>query len=539
MLMSRGQKSKKNSMKGGWKKQNPDIVENSESGSDEEDSSESGKSESDVDETTAEDGQPNNNQDVSTTEPAAEDPSLLTLTSENCRTEETTTNQPDTDLYINTSCPSCNCQTNQSFEQVPPRQISKDRFYLKLDQEGSYQCVATGLIFEVTGKVDIVYSILSWYKYDTFLDEKWKICGPLFEVKTDPAILEGENDPAILEVKNDAAMLKSIYFPHSLCLADRSADIKFGILHIKDKKHIIEPAVDHSTTHVHWNVSSLSPVGPICNTSSENIQHHGVVLIYKIINSYPSLLFHVYMATNNHSVIKDIGKAEKYSKHKSIKIDKPPQCNKKLITGKTYRLLSDPQAEITPGEIEFEDIAALKCKGYFEVFLEQPGDFQLTLMDIDSGETMWSSKLRECDWAHHDQNEQGKPRDTNKNRRRKSGIENIMEENSSKRLRGNDTTDGPPCNKNNIITEKQLMQFAEKLGSNWQIFAISCLDLQSQDIDKIKDQNAPPTMQIFYMLQKWKNKESDNATPSNLREKLIGANIDPDARNLLEGFCNP
>ncbi|XP_043558018.1 uncharacterized protein si:dkeyp-97b10.3 isoform X1 [Chiloscyllium plagiosum] len=509
------------------KEQNPDIVENSESGSDDEGSSESGKSESehrssdsseaelDANETTAEDGQPNNNP-----EQAADDPSLPRLPPENCRTEETTTNPSDTDLYVKPSCPSCNCQTNQNFEQVPPRQISKDRFCMKLDHEGSYQCVATGLVFEVTGKVDIIYSILSWYKYDTFLKEKWKLCGPLFEVKSDPALL------------------KSIYFPHSLCLSDHSADLQFGILHIKDKKPKIEPVVDHSTTHVHWNVSSLSPVGPICNTPSDVIQHHGVVLIYKIINSYQSLLFHVYMATNNHSVIKDITKAEKYSKQKSVKIDKPTPCHKKLITGKTYRLLSNPQADITPGEIAFEDMTPLKCKGYFEVFLEQPEDFQLTLMDVDSGETMWTSKLRECDWAHHDQDEQGKPRDFNKNRRRKSSNDNIMEESSSKRSRWNDTIDGPPCNKNNTITEKQLMQFAEKLGSNWQVFAISCLDLQSQDIDKIKDQNASPTMQIFYMLQKWKNNESGNATPSNLRKKLIDANIEPEARILLEGFCN-
>ncbi|XP_078058679.1 uncharacterized protein LOC144483974 [Mustelus asterias] len=511
------------------KEENPDNVENSESGSDDEGSSVSEKSgsenggsdssetELDADERTAEDGQPNDNP---ATEHAADGPYLQSPASGACSTEETTVNPPDSDLYVKPSCLFCHCQTNQNFEQVTPRQISKERFCLKLDHEGSYQCVATGLIFEVTDKVDIIYSILSWYKYDTFLEKKWKLCGPLFDVKSDPALL------------------KSIYFPHSLCLADQSPDLQFGILHIKNKKPEIEPTTDHSTTHVQWNVSSLSPVGPIFQTSSDDIQHHGVVLIYKVIHNRQSLLFHVYMAANNDSVIKDITKAEKHSKQKSVKIDKPTPCHKKLIIGKTYRLLSDPQAEIIPGEIEFLDMTPLKCKSYFEVFLEQPEDLQLTLMDIDSSETMWTSKLRECDWANHDQNGEGKSRDINKNRRRKSSNDCSMEENSSKRPRWNDATDGLTRNKNNIITEKQLMKFAEKVGSNWQVFAISCLDLQSQDIEKIKEQKEPPTVQIFKMLQVWKNKEVDNATPSNLRGKLTDANIEPEARILLEGFCN-
>ncbi|XP_078419889.1 uncharacterized protein LOC144693761 isoform X1 [Cetorhinus maximus] len=507
------------------KEEYPDNIENSESGSDYEGSSASEKSESgsdssetelDADEKTAGGGQPKDNP-----EQAADGPHLQSPAPGDCSTEETTAkNPPDSGLYVEPSCPNCNCQTNQNFEQVTPRQISKERFCLKLDHEGTYQCVATGLVFEVTDKADIIYTILSWYKYDTFLGKDWKLCGPLFDVKSDPALL------------------KSIYFPHSLCLADHLSDLQFGILHIKNKKPEIEPTTDHSTTHVQWKVSSLSPVGPIFQTSSEGIQHHGVVLIYKVINNLQSLLFHVYMAANNDSVIKDITKAEKHSKQKSVKIDKPTPCHKKLIIGKIYRLLSDPQAEIIPGDIEFIDMTPLKCKSYFEVFLEQAEDLQLTLKDIDSGETMWTSKLRECDWANHEQNDQGKPRDINKNRRRKSSSDCFPEGNSSKRLRWNDTTDGQTCNKNNIITEKQLMQFAAKLGSNWQVFAISCLDLQSQDIEKIKDKNADPTIQIFQMLQTWKTKELNNATPSNLWKKLIDANIEPEARILLEGFCN-
>lgn len=78
----------------------------------------------------------------------------------------------------------------------------------------------------------------------------------------------------------------------------------FSVLHIKDNRPLIEPTVDHSGSHVKWNVSSLSPVGPIIQTR-QPVEHHGVVLVYKQLgcdnNNYS---FHVYLATNSSSDIK-------------------------------------------------------------------------------------------------------------------------------------------------------------------------------------------------------------------------------------------
>ncbi|XP_078266190.1 NACHT, LRR and PYD domains-containing protein 1a allele 5 isoform X2 [Rhinoraja longicauda] len=468
------------------KEENADVVENAEPVSDDESSSESEKVESDYDTSEA---------DLDPGTEDTEDPQLL--------------NQ-EPGLYIKSPCPCCDTHKNENFEQVTPRHISEERFCLKLEHEGSYQCVATGLVFEVTDKVDIIYSILSWCKYDTFLKDNWKLCGPLFDVKSDPA------------------RIKSIHFPHSLCLANSSPDLNFKILHIKDKEAEIESATEHSTSHVQWNVSSLSPVGPIFQTTSQDVQHHCAVLIYKVMNGHQSLLFHVYIAANNDSVIKDIAKAEKYTKLKSVKIDKPTACCKKLTSGKTYRLLSEPSAEIIPEEVEFVDMTLFKCKSFFEVYLEHGEDLQLKLMDKESDEVIWTSKLRECDWASNMQIEPGKQRE---NRRRKSNGEILVEDTNVKKLRMDNTAD-------NYISDKQLMLLAEKLGSNWQIFAISCLDLKYQDVVKIKNENEILTMQTFTMLQTWKNKESNNATPSNLYTKLLQAEIACDARIILEGFCN-
>lgn len=77
----------------------------------------------------------------------------------------------------------------------------------------------------------------------------------------------------------------------------------FSVLHIKNKRPLIEPTADHSGSHVKWNVTSLSPVGPIMQTT-QPVEHHGVVLLYKKRgknnNSYS---FHVYLAPNSRSEI--------------------------------------------------------------------------------------------------------------------------------------------------------------------------------------------------------------------------------------------
>lgn len=82
--------------------------------------------------------------------------------------------------------------------------------------------------------------------------------------------------------------------------------MKFSVLHVKNSRPLIEPTADHSGSHIKWNVTSLSPVGPIVQ-ASRPVEHHGVVLVYKQQggngnNNHHS--FHVYLATNNLSDIK-------------------------------------------------------------------------------------------------------------------------------------------------------------------------------------------------------------------------------------------
>lgn len=42
------------------------------------------------------------------------------------------------------------------------------------------------------------------------------------------------------------------------------------------------------------------------------------------------------------------------------------------------------------------DGSLLKLKSYIEVYLEQPMEFKLLLVEMDSDEIVWKAKLREC-----------------------------------------------------------------------------------------------------------------------------------------------
>ncbi|XP_038602695.1 caspase recruitment domain-containing protein 8 isoform X1 [Tachyglossus aculeatus] len=423
----------------------------------------------------------------------------------NCRESEFENSPPH--------CTHCRTENNQN-EKVTPRQISRGQFLLKLNSEGTYQCTETGLIFEVKKKVDIKYCLLSWSKFSEYVKKPWIVGGPIFDVKCDPFTLN------------------SIQFPHSLCLGYHESNMTFKVLHIKGSGAAIEPTVDHSTTHVKWNVSSLSPVGPVIQ-SADTVFHHGAVILYKVIDNHPSLSFRVYVATNNDSFIKDIAKTIKQSTKKFMKIDKPPVCLKLLENEKKYRLISEPEAEITPEEIQFVDGSLLKLKSYIEVFLEQPVDFKLSLVELDSGEIVWKAKLRECDWAQLDQNQNIQRNSTNSNRRRKMDSTLHEEISLSKKVKWTDVSDG--VKREAILNDAQLMNLAKTIGKEWVEIAIANLALEMCDIDKIQEKKEEVTVCKFRMLKKWQEKEQKNATAQNLFNCLKDV-ATVEVHNVLKGF---
>lgn len=402
-------------------------------------------------------------------------------------------------------------------ELVTPHRMSKGRFQLQLEGEGTYECSVTGLVFEASERVLVRYSILSWSKFGSFLPHSWKFAGPIFNVDT---------------VNKDASVLTSIQFPHSICLAHPEEDLTFSVLHIKDNHPLIEPTADHSGSHVKWNVTSLSPVGPIIQKTG-SVEHHGVVLVYKQLGSDPNnYSFHVYLATNSASDIKDIAKQVRGYKNRYIKIDKPPTC--KLDEG-TYRLVSEPEGDIKPEELKFT-LAVTKMKGYFEAFFEERPPFKLSLIEINTDETVWSATIREGDCVD---NSETKPRKRTYSGRQRSSSPS-EEENVSKRPKWQDESDGVKAGKTQgqDLSEKQLLLVAHQLGTEWKQVAIF-LGLESKYVDQIQDRENCVNMQKLKMLVEWKKRHSGKATAYHLLDSLKDLNSLPnEVRQMLKGMMD-
>ncbi|XP_026561618.1 NACHT, LRR and PYD domains-containing protein 1b allele 3-like isoform X2 [Pseudonaja textilis] len=412
-------------------------------------------------------------------------------------------------VNIQQCCKHCIIQKKQH-EQVTPRRFLKGQFCLKLDGEGTFECTETGLIFEVTRSVTIEYSVLSWTKYAAYVKEPWIVVGPIFDIKC------------------TSSALTSIQFPHTLCLNDHLSEKAFKVFHFKKNGPEFEGSIDHSTTHVKWHVSSLSPVGPVIERY-DPVYYHGVVILYKVINNHPSLKFRVYIATNNNSFIKDISKTVRRSLNKFIKIEKPP-CHKLLQNGKKYRLTSDPEADITPEEIQFGDDSTLAEKPFFEVYLEQPMELMLSLVDLESEEVVWKAKLRESDWTLHNQNNNEQEKSLNCAGKRKATTKLEL---CCKRQKMADITDG--TNSNHLLTDHQLMILAMKMGKDWKVIGIGCLKLTLQDIEQIEAKEEDVNMYKCMMLRKWRDSEQNNGTAHNLYKCLDGQ-VSHELLELLKGF---
>ncbi|CAL8333207.1 unnamed protein product [Boreogadus saida] len=258
------------------------------------------------------------------------------------------------EMHFKSHCEKCKpAQQSSEYEKITPSKISKWSFEVQLEGEGTYECSATGLVFEVSEQALVRYSVLSWFQFSEFLKASWRPAGSVWNVDV---------------VDKDPSVLKFIHFPHSLCLAEPEHELSFSVLHVKDRHANIETTVDFTASHVKWRVSSLSPVGLII-PSSLQVKHHALVLIYKerIKSKKKISIFHVFLASNDGSEIQAI-EEQVLSSHKIlIKMYKSAACR---LGEKFHCLTSEPKGQIEPP----------------------------FLKDSDCDEPLWSATIREEDW---------------------------------------------------------------------------------------------------------------------------------------------
>ncbi|CAL8349327.1 unnamed protein product [Arctogadus glacialis] len=289
------------------------------------------------------------------------------------------------EMHFKSHCEECKAaQQSPEYEKVTPTQISKWSFQVQLKGKGTYECSATGLVFEVSEQALVRYSVLSWFKFAEFLKDSWRPAGSIYDVDV---------------VNKDPSVLKFIHFPHSLCLAEPVRELRFSVLHVKGSHDSIESTVDFTESHVKWRVSSLSRVGLII-PSSLPAKHHGAVLVYKEGNH--KYFFQVYLGVNSKSEIKAIEEQVNKSRKKCIRIYKPAPCNSPLVAGKNYHLTSEPEGKVEPSELNFNtDVIGLK--GFSEARFDGRPPFRLFLMDSVNkkrricNKPLWSATITEED----------------------------------------------------------------------------------------------------------------------------------------------
>ncbi|XP_030236030.1 uncharacterized protein LOC115560682 [Gadus morhua] len=194
------------------------------------------------------------------------------------------------EMYFKSHCEKCKAaQQSPEHEKVTPTKISKWSFQVQLEGEGTYECSATGLVFEVSEQALVRYSVLSWFQFSEFLKDSWRPAGSIYDVRV---------------VNKDPSVLKFIHFPHSLCLTEPGRDLSFNVLHVKDHHPNPESTVGFTASHVKWRVSSLSLLGLILRSIYQwMVKRHAMVLIYKELNK-KDFIFHVYLGSNSSSEFK-------------------------------------------------------------------------------------------------------------------------------------------------------------------------------------------------------------------------------------------
>ncbi|NXF42382.1 CRADD protein, partial [Nyctibius bracteatus] len=88
-----------------------------------------------------------------------------------------------------------------------------------------------------------------------------------------------------------------------------------------------------------------------------------------------------------------------------------------------------------------------------------------------------------------------------------------------------------------LLSEKELLQVAQRLGREWQEVGIGCLGLERSRLEQIREDNpGHAVMQSFEMLREWRRREGAHATAPRLHARLAPACLDPEVLQLLQSF---
>ncbi|XP_040178846.1 uncharacterized protein LOC120913169 isoform X2 [Rana temporaria] len=212
-------------------------------------------------------------------------------------------------------------------------------FRIELESAGLFCCQKTGIKFQVTGPLVIIYSLESWSDYlEERTGSKHEIIGPLFNIK--------------IYEQSTANAVSAVYLPHYLCLRSFTGDpSSIKCAHFIDGNMTLKSPSRVEPFYIVLENPTFSCLGPLLSLVKKKIPIHGIILVYfRIVcpgePEYQEYKIHLHLLP----LIAHIG--ERLDKEKTTlkfkRIAKPPQTHDTVYTKTKYLITSRPQDYVRP-----------------------------------------------------------------------------------------------------------------------------------------------------------------------------------------------
>ncbi|XP_034151513.1 nuclear GTPase SLIP-GC-like isoform X2 [Esox lucius] len=237
-------------------------------------------------------------------------------------------------------------------------------YSLQCPEAGLFQCDSTGLVFEMTGKGDVLYQMSQWY---TSHMGSMTPAGPLFSI----------NCPAVPQ----------LHLPH--CMCDDEEEV-LSVAHFTGGTMEIVKPLKTTASHVVVNIPNPSLVGLIrCGVSTLPVQSQVLLFLCPQGNTNQKGILNVFLLPKNVPIFE----VEHQQKGSTV-IKTSSECT--LITGRKYGLCCElVDYNISLKRVQYDGDYSPNFLPTFQVYLECISDaknMNLTLIDRENND----QKVWEC-----------------------------------------------------------------------------------------------------------------------------------------------
>lgn len=286
------------------------------------------------------------------------------------------------------------CGKFQDSGAVLPPDVFGNIFRLEMKSAGLFCCQKTGIKFQVTGPVVIVYSPESWSDYfEEIPGSKHEIIGPLFKIK--------------IHEQSMANVVSAVYLPHYLCLRSFAGDpSSIKCAHFIDGNMTLKSPARVEPFYIILDNPTFSCLGPLLSLVKKKTPIHGSVLIYFQIvcpgePKYQEYKIHLHLLPLIPHIEERLDKDK--MKLGFQRIAKPPQTNDTVYTKTKYLITSRPQDYVLPKTLTFQSSHSSHSGPYQFTEISVTGNDINIFIEVKeecTTETVWDTILTRGDIKH-------------------------------------------------------------------------------------------------------------------------------------------